>query len=394
MDTTYVGGSGPIGSIWTGNYAALSASANSTTWSATSSSSSVSSSSSSTSSNSTVSSPISTSSSSSSSSSVVTTTSANTTSQASTASASASITSSTASSTTTTSISSTTSASTTSAPPITSCSLSSVAAFTLDSSVYSATTVCACNDGWVAGINTISLGDGDYELKCAAGGSTDFIMSTVVPPITSCALSTAAPATLSGTTIAGGPVCSCNNGWIAGVNTVDGGSGTTLFECAVGTTTTIIVSTELPSTAASPTSTAATTTSVAAASPTARFMMHMDESEYEALTYNYWYAYSPPENKQYSVCDDIDTLGAPQNVDPSKDPIPYPDGTFKIAGTVSGEKNCVYSGTASGPGSFQCDGLAADQTSCFADPQQGTNYTCVLVDGSEDTIYFKVQCEW
>ncbi|KAK1076019.1 hypothetical protein LTR48_009192, partial [Friedmanniomyces endolithicus] len=84
-----------------------------------------------------------------------------------------------------------------------------------------------------------------------------------------------------------GPVCSCNNGWIAGVNTVDGGSGTTLFECAVGTTTTIIVSTELPSTAASPTSTAATTTSVAAASPTARFMMHMDESEYEALTYNY-----------------------------------------------------------------------------------------------------------
>ncbi|KAK0335951.1 hypothetical protein LTR59_002001 [Friedmanniomyces endolithicus] len=369
LDTTYIGGSGPLGSIWTGNYAALSTSANSTTSSATSFSTSASSSSSSTSSNSTVSSPISTSSSSSSSSSVLTTTSANTTSQTSTASASASITSSTASSTTAT-LGSTTSASTTSAPPITSCSLSSVAAFTLSSSVFSATTVCACNDGWVAGINTISLGDGDYELKCAAGGSTDFIMSTVIPPITSCALSTAAPATLSGTTIAGGPVCSCNNGWIAGVNTVDGGSGTTLFECAVGTTTTIIVSTELPSTAASPTSTAATTTSAAALLPTARFMMHMDES------------------------DSIDTLGAPQNVDPSKDPIPYPSGTFKIAGSVSGEKNCVYTGTASGPGTFECDGLAADQTSCFADPQQGTNYTCVLVDGSEDTIYFKVQCEW
>ncbi|KAK0824750.1 hypothetical protein LTR73_007555 [Friedmanniomyces endolithicus] len=390
MATTYIGGSGPIGSIWTGNYAPLSTSANSTTSSTPSSSSSVSSSS-----NSTASSPTSTSSSSSSSSSVLTITSANATSGTSTASASASVTSSTASSTSTSSLSSTTSATTTSAPPITSCALSSVAAFTLSSSVYSATTVCSCNDGWVAGINTISLGDGDYELKCAAGGSTDFIMSTVVPPITSCALSTAAPATLSGTTIAGGPVCSCNNGWIAGVNTVDGGSGTTVFECAVGTTTTIIVSTELPSTAATPTSTAATTNSAAAPSPTARFMMHMDESEYEALTYNYWYAYSPPESKQYSVCDDsIDTLGAPQNVDPSKDPIPYPDGTFKIAGTVSGEKNCVYSGTAAGPGSFECDGLASDQTSCFADPQQGTNYTCVLVDGSEDTIYFKVQCEW
>jgi len=96
--------------------------------------------------------------------------------------------------------------------------------------------------------------------------------------------------------------------------------------------------------------------------------------------------HNPPTNTPHPPPpSSIDTLGAPQNVDPSKDPIPYPDGTFKIAGTVSGEKNCVYSGTASGPGSFQCDGLAADQTSCFADPQEGTNYTCVLVDGSEDT---------
>ncbi|TKA82164.1 hypothetical protein B0A55_02048 [Friedmanniomyces simplex] len=386
MGTTYIGGSGPIGSIWTGNYASLSTSANSTTTSATdSSSSSAASSSIAVSSNSTASSSVSTSSSLVASSSALTTTNANTTSPASTSSASASITGSLASSTSTVGINATTSATITSAPAITSCTLSTETAITLDSTVIPGTTVCACNDGWIAGVNTVSLADGNYELECAVGGSSTFIMSTIAPPITSCAISSAAPATLSGVTIAGGNVCTCNGGWTAGINTVDGGDGTTYLQCAVGSSTTIVVSTQLPP----------TPTSTAAPSPTARFMMHLDQSEYDALTYNYWYAYSPPENSEYNICDDtIDTLGAPENFDPRKDPVPYPSGTFKIGGSVSGQKNCVYTGTAEAPGSFECDGLAADQVNCFADPEMGTNKTCVYIDGSEDTIYFKVRCDW
>ncbi|KAK5679114.1 hypothetical protein LTS10_008773 [Elasticomyces elasticus] len=237
MPTSYAGGSGPIGSIWTGNYASLSASANLTT----------------SSSNDPSSSEITISSipaeSSTTSSDIVPTSSANVTSSEVPPTASASITSSVAPSTSSDFSTATASSATiTSAPPITACALSTASAFTLDSTVFSESEICSCNDGWVAGLNTISLSDGYYELACAVGSSTSFIVSTVAPPITSCTLSTVADATMTdGAVITGGPVCDCNGGWTAAVNTVDGGDGTTLLQCAVETAT-IVVSTQTPTT--------------------------------------------------------------------------------------------------------------------------------------------------
>ncbi|KAK3625862.1 hypothetical protein LTR56_020175 [Elasticomyces elasticus] len=230
MPTTYLGGSGPIGSIWTGNYASLSASANLTTSSSSDSSSLETTTSSTPAESSTTSSEI-------------LPTSANVTSSEVPPTASASITDSVAPSTSTDFSTATSSSATiTSAPPITACALSTASAFTLDSSVYSESAVCSCNDGWIAGLNTITLSDGYEELACAVGSSTSFIVSTVAPPITSCTLSTVADATMTdGAVITGGPVCDCNGGWTAGINTVDGGDGTTLLQCAIETATIVIV---------------------------------------------------------------------------------------------------------------------------------------------------------
>lgn len=120
--------------------------------------------------------------------------------------------------------------------------------------------------------------------------------------------------------------------------------------------------------------------------------MEFDQAAYEGLTYNYWYAYNPAYNKQYSVCDDsIDTFDAPQDVNPLKNPIPFPSGTFDLGNRIDGEKNCKYVGTADTPGTLECDGLNAE---CFQDLQFGQNYTCILDDGSTDQIFFKLECSW
>ena len=133
------------------------------------------------------------------------------------------------------------------APPITSCALANQPATTIGGVSYSASQYCSCNDGWTAGLKT-STGDDGYEtIECALGTMTTMAMSTQVPSITSCAISTQAATNINGVLYMETAVCACNDGWTAGVNTVDGGDGTSILECAIGTSTTMPVATITPS---------------------------------------------------------------------------------------------------------------------------------------------------
>ncbi|KAF2717699.1 hypothetical protein K431DRAFT_297570 [Polychaeton citri CBS 116435] len=70
--------------------------------------------------------------------------------------------------------------------------------------------------------------------------------TTTAAPITSCALTSEDAFTLDGQAFPATIACACNDGWTAGINTVVGDDGNTSYECAVGTTTTMVVSVETP----------------------------------------------------------------------------------------------------------------------------------------------------
>ena len=224
---------------------------------------------------------------------------------------------------------------------------------------------------------------------------------TGLPVITSCALSTQAATVSDGTSLSETVVCSCNDDITEPVITADG----SVLVCDMGKSTATVGTTTpntIPNTPTTPdptTTTPSTTdpnapaTTVTGATPTARFMMELDVASDGFSDHNYWYAYSPPYNEPYSFClDSIDTLDADQDIDPTKS-IPFPDGTFKIQGKVSGEPNCMYIGTADAAGTLSCDKV---NVQCFQSEETGS----FICDESgpdtpgTDTIYPKLECAW
>ncbi|KAF2162647.1 hypothetical protein M409DRAFT_58064 [Zasmidium cellare ATCC 36951] len=105
----------------------------------------------------------------------------------------------TTSSTNTTSMPTTT----TTVASITSCTLSTQGATVLGAYTYSETTICACNDGWTAGLDTMDAGNGMSILTCAVGTSipTNAIMPSITiitPPTTTTNTATTSHSTYVG----------------------------------------------------------------------------------------------------------------------------------------------------------------------------------------------------
>ncbi|KAI9837744.1 MAG: hypothetical protein M1819_006678 [Sarea resinae] len=134
----------------------------------------------------------------------------------------------------------------TSSPPISSCTLTSQAALSTGDINIPATIACACNDGWQAGVGTTVGPDKATTYTCEVGTTTRIAVSTTVPPITSCALTSQAALSTGDINVPATIACACNDGWQAGVGTTVGPDKATTYTCEVGTTTRIAVSTSSP----------------------------------------------------------------------------------------------------------------------------------------------------
>ncbi|KAK4982841.1 hypothetical protein LTR66_009069 [Elasticomyces elasticus] len=223
-------------------------------------------------------------------------------------------------------------------------------------------TYCDCNDNMVAGVNTLTESGSSY-LVCAAS-PTPITVSTIVPSTSEPATSSSEPAPTS--------------------------------TDSPPTSTTDVASTSTDSPPTSTTDVASESTSPAP-TPTAQIKIMFDWMEYLGETGDQWYVYNNAPGTSSNVCgDSVDVLKADKKIDPSKN-VPYPDGTFNIRGRISGMKDCVYTGTADSPGTFSCPALnGGASVSCLSDPESDSNknLVCGALDGSTDTIYPKVLCQW
>ncbi|KAK5122765.1 hypothetical protein LTR85_003680 [Meristemomyces frigidus] len=101
-------------------------------------------------------------------------------------------------STTQSSVSNTTTAASATTPSITSCVLTTASAFSTNGESFTASPYCLCNNDLDAGLSTLTMSDGSYELYCALGSPSTIVVSTIAasttpPPSTTTPL----PATLT-----------------------------------------------------------------------------------------------------------------------------------------------------------------------------------------------------
>jgi hypothetical protein len=111
---------------------------------------------------------------------------------------------------------------------------------------------CDCNNGILAGVNSVKGPNGVISYFCEVGTATSIVVSTATPSITSaedfsCALRTNVATIPGSTTITAGMRCDCNSGILAGVNSVTGANGVVSYFCEVGTATSLVVSKATPS---------------------------------------------------------------------------------------------------------------------------------------------------